>query len=85
MSIFFGNLFEGFVEGATSNELSVLEGVAKQAKKDYDNAKKAYDNAKKAYEKSVKTYGDANFNIVAPIVTGSIITVDGGFTINSGV
>jgi hypothetical protein len=60
MSIFLGNLFEGFVEGATSNELSVLEGVAKQAKKDYDNAKKAYDNAKKAYDKSAKTYGDAN-------------------------
>ncbi len=60
MSIFLGNLFESFVEGATSNELSVLEGVAKQAKKDYDNAKKAYDKAKKTYDKSAKTYGDAN-------------------------
>ena len=60
MSIFLGNLFESFVEGATSNELSVLEGVAKQAKKDYDNAKKAYDNTKNVYEKSAKTYGDAS-------------------------
>ena len=60
MSIFLGNLFESFVEGATSNELSVLEGVAKQAKKDYDNAKKAYDNAKNVFDKSAKTFGDAN-------------------------
>ena len=63
MSILLGNLgnfFEGFVEGATSNELSVLEGVAKQAKKDYDTAKKAYDNAKKAYDNAKTAYGNAN-------------------------
>jgi hypothetical protein len=59
MSIFLGNLFEGFVEGATSNELSVLEGVAKQAKKDYDNAKIAYDKVNKAYDNAKKAYGNA--------------------------